>query len=67
MRKGFTKLTLYNEKELAAKLAVSLPTLRRWRTEGRGPRFVKLSACVRYRHEDVEAGLSNALRRQQAR
>ena len=42
------------EKEVAGHLNVSLASLRRWRLEGRGPRFVKVGALVRYRPEDLE-------------
>ena len=42
------------EKEVARQLCVSLASLRRWRLEKRGPRFVKLGALVRYRPEDLE-------------
>ena len=42
------------EKEVAGQLNVSLATLRRWRLERRGPRFVKVGALVRYRPEDLE-------------
>ena len=30
-------------------------TLRRWRTEGKGPSFVRLGRAVRYRREDIAA------------
>lgn len=52
-----------NTKELAEYLNVSERTLEKYRMEGDGPRFVKLSArAVRYRVEDVEAWLNNNLR-----
>jgi len=44
---------LLNEKELAAKLKVSVAALRRWRLEGRGPRVTKVERLVRYREADV--------------
>ncbi len=50
--------TLLKEREVAARLHVSVACLRRWRLEGRGPRFVKLSALVRYRPEDLEQWLA---------
>jgi excisionase family DNA binding protein len=42
-------------RELASELRVTSQTVRRWRSEGRGPRFVKLSGnrCL-YRKRDVE-------------
>jgi excisionase family DNA binding protein len=42
------------EKEVARQIRVSLASLRRWRLEKRGPRFVKVGALVRYRPEDLE-------------
>jgi len=46
------------EKEVAKLLNVSLACLRRWRLEGRGPKFRKFGSLVRYRGEDVEAWTS---------
>jgi len=34
---------------------LSQVTLRRWRTTGGGPRFVRLGRAVRYRSDDVNA------------
>lgn len=46
--------TLWNERELADVLGVSVRTLQAWRSEGRGPRFIKLSpTLVRYSPDDV--------------
>jgi len=42
------------EKEVAKQINVSLASLRRWRLEQRGPRFIKVGALVRYRPEDLE-------------
>ena len=42
------------EKDVAKQINVSLATLRRWRLERRGLRFVKVGALVRYRPEDLE-------------
>jgi excisionase family DNA binding protein len=41
------------EKEVARQINVSLASLRRWRLQQRGPRFVKVGALVRYRCEDL--------------
>lgn len=46
---------LLNEKEAAEMLSVSLATLRRRRSEGRPPQFVKIGSSVRYRLEHLEA------------
>ena len=44
---------LITEAEAAGILRVSLTTLRRWRREGRGPVYRKLSRSVRYRPDDL--------------
>jgi excisionase family DNA binding protein len=50
---------LMNEKQVAEFLGVTVSALRRWRFEGRGPRFFRLEGrLVRYRQEDVEGWLS---------
>ncbi len=46
--------TLLLPSEVAGKLGVSLATLERWRINGEGPLFIKLSrSTVRYALEDV--------------
>ncbi len=52
-------LNLLTEEEVAKHLHVSLAALRRWRLEGRGPRFIKVSALVRYRPEELEDWLAS--------
>jgi excisionase family DNA binding protein len=52
-------LPLMTEVELSERLNVSLASLRRWRLEGRGPRFVKVGSLVRYRPEDLDEWLAN--------
>ena len=52
-------LNLLTEQEVAKQLRVSLAALRRWRLEGRGPRFIKVSALVRYRSEELEQWLAS--------
>jgi predicted DNA-binding transcriptional regulator AlpA len=54
-------MKLITEPELAKQLAVSLATLRRRRTEGRPPQWVKIGASVRYRQEDVDAFIQSSL------
>lgn len=39
---------MLNERQAARIMAVSVAALRRWRREGRGPRFARLERCVRY-------------------
>ena len=42
-----------NENELAQRWGLSPKTLQRWRSEGRGPRYLKLSKRVSYPLEAV--------------
>jgi len=51
-------LNLLTEEEVARHLHVSLAALRRWRLEKRGPKFIKVSALVRYRPEELEEWLA---------
>ena len=46
-------LSWINENELAQRWGVSPKTLQRWRSEGRGPRYLKLSKRVGYPVESV--------------
>jgi predicted DNA-binding transcriptional regulator AlpA len=46
---------LLREKQVSKWINASTAALRRWRREGKGPKFVKLGRLVRYRVEDVEA------------
>jgi hypothetical protein len=48
-------LNLLTETDVAELLRVSLASVRRWRLEKRGPAFVKVGTCVRYRPEDLES------------
>ncbi|MCA7902613.1 helix-turn-helix domain-containing protein [Burkholderia cepacia] len=45
----------FNRRQLAARWGVSEATLERWRSDGIGPRYLKLVGTVVYRHVDVEA------------
>lgn len=47
---------------LAQRWEVSPATLERWRSEGIGPRYLKLRGTIRYRLEDVESFEFGALR-----
>lgn len=44
---------LVDEKEAAARLTLPVQTLRNWRFRGKGPRYVKLGRCVRYREAEL--------------
>lgn len=44
-----------SQKEAADRLGITHETLRKWRRFGRGPKFLRLGTCIRYRAEDIEA------------
>ena len=46
---------LMTETEAARLLGLKVATLRRWRWGGKGPRFLKLGAAVRYDPADLTA------------
>jgi len=43
------------ELELSQRWKLDPRTLRNWRCQGRGPRFFKIGACVRYPVSEIEA------------
>jgi len=49
---------MLSEKQAARILAVSIAALRRWRREGRGPKFTRLERCVRYNVNSIESWLA---------
>jgi predicted DNA-binding transcriptional regulator AlpA len=54
---------LLREKEAAAFLGLTPRALQSWRTQGYGPRFVRISgACIRYRPQDLDAWVASRLR-----
>jgi predicted DNA-binding transcriptional regulator AlpA len=48
-----TNYNMLSTRELAERWNLRPATLRVWRTEGRGPRYVKLGKSVRYPMSDV--------------
>jgi hypothetical protein len=50
---------LLTETDLARVLRVSLATLRKWRVDKRGPRFIKIGPLVRYQLDDLREWLSS--------
>ena len=53
---------LLDEKETAAVLNLNPRTLRNWRVEDQGPKFIKLGKrMVRYRRSDVVAFLADGV------
>ena len=53
---------LYNEKETAKLLSLSVKTLQRYRYTGGGPIYVKLGKSVRYKESDIEKYVSERTR-----
>jgi predicted DNA-binding transcriptional regulator AlpA len=50
---------LITEPEAALLLGISLPSLRRWRYQRRGPNFVRFRRTIRYRRADLVAFIIN--------
>lgn len=50
--------TLFNERDAARMLAVSVAALRRWRRERRGPRATYIERCVRYELRELQRYLA---------
>lgn len=51
---------LLKENEIAARLQVSIGTIRRWRILRTGPRFIRVSkSAIRYRPADLKAYLDS--------
>lgn len=44
--------------EAAEQLGLSASTLNKWRTQGRGPKFVKMGRAICYRSADLDAWLA---------
>ena len=53
---------LYNEKETAKLLSLSVKTLQRYRYTGGGPIYIKLGKSVRYKESDIEKYVSERIR-----
>ena len=50
---------LLSEFDTARILRVTVSTIRRWRLNRQGPRYIKVGASVRYRPEDLKAYLDS--------
>lgn len=48
-------------KAVAARLQVAEQTLAKWRTEGIGPRYLRMGRTIRYRASDVDAFIEQSL------
>ena len=54
---------LLTETEAANILGFSIRTLQKWRSQGGGPRFVRVSArAIRYRRTDLDQWIESRLR-----
>ncbi len=53
---------LMTEKDAAIYLNMAVPTLRKWRVQGGGPVFLKLSRAVRYDVADLDAWIAERRR-----
>lgn len=54
---------LINPHKLAEMLCLSEATLRKWRWEGKGPRFVKIGRKVAYRPSDITEYVQGQIRK----
>ena len=51
--------TLLCEKEVAKLLGQSIKTLQKWRVQGEGPPFIRMSPrAIRYRRGDIDAWIN---------
>jgi len=57
-----TVMSTLKVKDAAAHMGLSASTLNKWRTQGRGPRFVKLGRSVCYRAADLDAWMDDQVR-----
>ncbi len=48
-----------DERQLCAELGISAITAQSWRSNRKGPAFIKVGRLVRYRRTDVEAWLAS--------
>jgi predicted DNA-binding transcriptional regulator AlpA len=51
--------TLLNEHDVARITGMSVATVRRWRLQNRGPRYLKLGASIRYPPQALAAWLKS--------
>jgi len=54
------KSMVLDEHEAAAYIGVSVYTMQKWRSERRGPEFMKLGRCVRYSTKMLDRFLEEA-------
>jgi len=46
---------MLTSKELAARYKVCENTIRKWRIQGKGPKWIRIGGTIRYRLSDVES------------
>jgi predicted DNA-binding transcriptional regulator AlpA len=51
--------TLMTENDVARITGLSVASVRRWRLLRQGPKYIKIGAAVRYKHEDFSAWLES--------
>lgn len=51
-------MKILTEKEVSGMTGFSINTLRKWRSDGRGPGYIKIGHSVRYRPDMVEAWIA---------
>ena len=51
--------TIVTSKAVAAHLQVGVQTLAKWRSEGRGPRYLRMGRAIRYRMSDIDEFIKN--------
>lgn len=61
MKRPVAAPVLLNETEAAKYLTVSVGSLRAWRGQNCGPRFLKVGAQVRYRPSDLDDYLDGSV------
>lgn len=54
-----SEISVVREWEAAKLMGVSAAALRRWRREGRGPKYIRMERCVGYLAADLESYLRN--------
>lgn len=59
-----SEIRVVREWEAAKLTGVSAAALRRWRREGRGPKYIRMERCVGYLAADLESYLRNQRSRQ---
>lgn len=54
---------LYPPDRVSEMLCIAPATLRKWRWEGKGPKFIKVGRKVAYREADITAFIDGQIRR----